>query len=690
MLHNDAQSPAVGPESAVTVSSPVTTPLDGQVIVKSENVNKLPKFLQSIALGQPLEANIREDYYQAAQLGLIRHLSHSQATDLVRQLVAEGKELTTKGEQLRSLVHSLRHQEELAETIVTDTAQKAYDRFCESELKYQLLIRESRSLKRQVSEYFNDLLIKYPRLQVVIGPAQEPFGSQITTAMEGRLRDHSVALELQGRAIQSEVRLHELVQEIRSLSIEQEEVHLRLNKVEKTLATYQELQANCFGYAALTDLGKTYLRRSSTTLQIDPLELDQELAEFAKISDIIRARVSKAVEIKSHLEDVYQYPPKGAEIASWYLLDRDGAVAPTVEHFHEANRTVLRYVRPSYSQLLLSLEIQSMGDEVFSQLTRIISLSNSLPNFDPSQRYLVARELEQVEGDHQTKQDRLHAFTEKLTSPLGEHLSSFEKFEIAAKLAQIQGNPTVVYQRFENIYNQIRAERPIDIFKCMLASVLLTKVYENNQEIVAQFKKSLSLADSFYGKGANNLILECAFIAMFPGEPENYFLCLDMAREQLEEAGFSKEEALARALPASVLGLRAMWKSRVNQEAISIAHKVAAIDQQLENSEFEGLKEEIRRTRLEEELLISIERIHALYGELNSFNLGAIWKDMARAATGKDVLATDLENEKKYLIQGENSKRTLTTEERLSELLEAEENLQREQREAELGSEHQT
>lgn len=390
-------------------------------------------------------------------------------------------------------------------------------------------------------------------------------------------------------------------------------------------------------------------------------------------------RIAEAGAVRKALEGEHGYHPLAAELVSWFMVNAGASSPKALETFRAAHETVGRVVEPSYTQLLLTLRLQATGDVTFAALERLSNLSNDLPNFSAAERLLVALDKGRIEGAHDgERQERLMRFVDLLTGPIGEHLSGLERYQLAARLGAQSGDSVLVAERFAVTFKALRDAGLPATYRTSLAALTLTHSTSRGDARMRPFTAAQEAIREVDASLVEPWLLESAVVALLPGPAEPYVDTLLTSREALIERGCTPEQATALALPASLVPLTAAWNEHIREEAFQIGQRVSELDDELLVPQFRDHREQIRRARLEEEILGNLQALQRLYSGIGGLELNEIWRTVAEAAAARDVVERDaLHAERRKAVKAGEGEvpAARSAAERLTRLLEREDAL---------------
>lgn len=657
----------------------------------------LLRVLEDVARGEPTLLSDREILGKAIEHGYVERLdeeevltAYSALQDEIFDCGESLKRIASLEKECEESVPEANSMPEANQETLPNTESIAQD-YAEKDRAYQELVRESRD---PVARFFR-VCTKYLR-QVPVVSSLVPkvtFEERLQLAQEARIETLRVSQEAQRRLLEGKIQKKELDANRDRLVQERREVEARLDAAQRQLEGLKDLKENLAGWCRIKPSGE-FARLCLKQPNVDLNRPADDL--FKRISDFqhgIRNQIDDAGAFRKKLIEQLSWPEAGAELVSWYLVNRDGRVDGVIESFRRTHETVCRFVAPSYTQLLLTLQVLAHEKPAFEALSAISRMSHNLPNFETAERYLVADLKQDVRGDAEAdKQQKLMEFVDLLTGPLGEHLSGFERYLVAAKLGTYKESFEEVADKYVYSFKAMLERGYEASYKTSLTAALLIQSPQRGEKRFEPFDQVCTFLDQVEPELSKRLALESAFFSLLPGDPLFYAQCLALARLQLMNKDYPEGHATALALPAALDAIKALWKHELEHEAITLADKVSEIDEQLTMEEYQDAREEIRRVRLEEELLASLTALHDLYSEVEDLNLGTMWRKMAESASAQTTIEIDkaraeLAAAKKKAKAEQTANPTLTDAEILDQLLEAEEELLRQIREAELGRE---
>lgn len=648
---------------------------------------ELQEILGILGKGTPFELRHKETFYKAVEAGLIEHYDEDTLFQKVEGIDAE---IAYCSDELRHLSErsSDRPGKPAAESLqaLEKRAHEAMEQYAKLDQEYNALIRASEDPLKKLGRFIRSLFGRFSK-----PAAPEEQNKEIETANDRRIEALHASREAQQAVVEHQIRKQEEQVERERAGSRRDELTRSKAQAEGELKALSELRPGLFGYSKITPTG----RLASVRLDAPGTDLTKPAEDLFERHLSYRSKVIQQADTadvyRSRLVDTYSYPLKGAELIAWYLVNRRSESGDILDSFHKSHQTVSRFVQPSYTQLLLSLQIQSADCPPFDALNKLSKMSRNLPNFERAERYIVAHSKERIEGDQEPqKQERLMKFVDLLTGPLGEQLSGFERYMIAARLGSFPGESVLIAERFGFTQRALTEMGIAPSYRSALAALTLMQSEARGEARMEPFKRAYQALRTQDEKLAEDWMLECAFLSVLPGDTLDFLDCMHIARHELNGRGYSPDYATVLALPAALPAVRLVWEKQVEREALGIAQRVNELDEQLSVREFNDRRENIRRARLEEEILVNISSLHKLYDGINGTDLSALWRSMAEAATAKSTI--EIDEMRANLDKATEAARAHAAAsgghaDKLDELLAAEEDLLREIREAELGRE---
>lgn len=615
----------------------------------------LREVMSAVLNEQPFSTQAIPAFRLALQEGLVEYMSaeeHLGASDFFGR---EEKRLLQEMEVLK--------EERAAADTKNKTQEEGQDREGVQQKVEQLseegarLDSESRALKRKLDSpahrfwsRVHGWLSRIPVIQDLVQEAPNA-EEQIESTNDARLEILSSL-----RGAHSHLMRYELTVQMSSAEARKQRRDFchcgqELAEVQSKLKELIEFRPSCFGLLRLTQSAKLMLHFLGQHEHEGGNSAEELFAKQRKVEETIQLQLARASRIQERLEMQWAYPEKGAELISWQLVAHPGEVENLVDDFHRRSQILARTLEPSYAQLLLTLQLAPEAGSGSDLLRKLAKLAANLPNFPEAERYLIACAKERIQGeDEEQKQLRLHAFVDLLTGPIGEHLDGFERHLIAAQLGAFEGDPVIIAERYTSTFQSLKELGVKPSFRASLAIVTLMHSERTGLQRLDPFIKVLELEHSLGFEMTEHAVLDAAFISLLPGDVVRYLQVLIAARDELKRHGFESEKAAALALPVSLQAIGEYWKDEIDSDAHRMALEVARLDRacheerSAESRRSGSDAEELRKLRLQEQLLAQLCRLHELYERSDDVQLVRMWDQVAQADGAN--LAKQIESDK--------------------------------------------
>lgn len=511
---------------------------------------------------------------------------------------------------------------------------------------------------------------------------------------------HVQSLEKLHQAQTRLIRHEEATQERARVRVKQTnsvtELTEKLAQVNAKIEDLSQFRPSCIGAVRLSPSARVLALTLQAVSDAQSRPIRELLDEEFSLRSEVRGQIERVSQISESLITEWHYPPAGAELISWQLVHRSGAVEKLTEQFHRRNLALARTLEPSYAQLLLTLKVMSEGRETAEVFKSLSKLGSLLPNFPEAERLLVAAAKEKIVAkSDKEKQERLFSFVNLLNSPIGERLDGFERHLIAANLGSLEGETSKIGESYAFTHSKLVSLGAKPNFRTALASVTLMRSGKLGDSKFEPLERVLDVYRQIGVPIDEQVILDASFISLLPGNPSQYMRPIVLAREELGRLGINGDKAKTLTLPVALSAINSIWKSEVDREAISVAKQVGRLDGELATKVFSDEAEEVRKLRLEEQLLIQLSRLSDLYAEADQFSVHAIFSEFAAVSSAKaareiakaSAKPAEVEAENDVAEEHEPEKDVRPETERIDALIDAEEEILRKIRDLRFSSE---